>query len=188
MMSLDVLELTWLQLPASWLIACEQLDIDLWVKPASWKTLQITHYATCVLNITNFFLQNQKFTYFWQFRTLGQSTSSEMTCLIQLPMIATWWRPHGNWWRQKRIVNMWQKVGPLVSIHSVRCSPPNPSGDHRKLDQASHFWGSTLTESTKLSKVSELLVLKEEICYVYISTNLMNLYKDTCVLLVWKRP
>ena len=43
------------------------------------------------------------------------------------PTIATWWRPHECWWRQKRIVNMWQKVGPLVSIHSVRYSLPNPN-------------------------------------------------------------
>ena len=56
-----------------------------------------------------------------------------------------------------------------------------PSCDHLKLDQASHFWWSTLTESTKLSKVSELLVVKEESHYIYITTNLMNLYKDTSV-------
>ena len=43
---------------------------------------------------------------------------------------------------------------------------------------ASHFWGSTLTESTKLSKVSELLVLKEESLHIYSTTNLMNLYKN----------
>ena len=80
-----------------------------------------------ISNMKRFFLQNQKFTYFWQFHTLSQSTSSEMTCLIQLPMIATWWRPHGCWWRQNRIVHMWPKVGPLVSIHSVMCSLPNPN-------------------------------------------------------------
>ena len=52
-----------------------------------------------------------------------------MTCLIQLlsPIFATWWRLHGCWWRQKRIIHIWHKVGPLVSIHCVRCFLPNPN-------------------------------------------------------------
>ena len=59
---------------------------------------------------------------------------------------------------------------PLLTSSAPVRTPP--SGDHRKLDQASHFWGSTLTESTNLSKVSELLVLKEESHYIYTTTNL----------------
>ena len=35
MMDLDTLELTWLQLPASWPLAGERLNIDPSVKPAS---------------------------------------------------------------------------------------------------------------------------------------------------------
>ena len=80
-----------------------------------------------VIDTKRFFFQNQKFTYFWQFCTVSQSTSSEMTCLIQHLMTATWWHPHRCWWRQKRIMHTWQKVGPHISLHFVRCSLPNPN-------------------------------------------------------------
>ena len=75
------------------------------------------------------FAKTKKLTYDWQFRALGQSTSSELTWLIQLlfPTIATRWCPRGSWWRQKWIINMWQTVGPLVSVHSVRCSLSDPN-------------------------------------------------------------
>ena len=75
------------------------------------------------------FAKTEKLTYNWHFRALRQSTLSELTWLIQLlfPTIATRWRPQRCWWRQKWIINMWQIVGPLVSIHSVRCSLSDPN-------------------------------------------------------------
>ena len=54
---IDVPELTWLQLPASWPLASERLDIDLLVESLRlanvWKTSQIRRYATCVLLVWN---------------------------------------------------------------------------------------------------------------------------------------
>ena len=75
------------------------------------------------------FAKTKKLTYDWQFRALGQTTSSELTWLIQLlfPTIATRWCPRRSWWRQKWIINMWLTVGPLVSVHSVRCSLSDPN-------------------------------------------------------------
>ena len=49
---LDALELTWLQLPASWPLACERLAIGLSVRPASChvsKTSQNRRYASQLL-------------------------------------------------------------------------------------------------------------------------------------------
>ena len=48
-------------------------------------------------------------TYDWQFCALRQSTSSELTWLIQLlfPTIATRWRPRECRRRQNWIINMW---------------------------------------------------------------------------------
>ena len=113
------------------------------------------HQVCSSINIMRFFLQNQKFTYFWQVGTLGQSTSSEMTCLIQLLMIATWWRPHGCWWHQKRIVNIWQKVGPLVSIHSVRCSLSN----RNCFSDMPWPWIALLTKNFGILPVDNMVVL-----------------------------
>ena len=71
--------------------------------------------ATVILRDS--FARTKNLTYDWQFRALRQSTSSELTWLIQLlfSTIATRWRPRGCWWRQKWIINMWQIVGPLIT-------------------------------------------------------------------------
>ena len=57
----------------------------------------------------------------------GQFTSSELIQLHSLPTACGWCRSRG-WWRQKRIINMTEKVGPLVSVHCIGCSLPNPYG------------------------------------------------------------
>ena len=53
----------------------------------------------------------------------------------------------------------------------------SPSGDHRSWIKQVISEEYSDRES-KLSKVSELLVLKEESHCIYTTTNLMNLYKD----------
>ena len=82
---------------------------------------------------------------FSQFHTLPDcrtySTSPEMTWMIHLfpSTLTTLWPPHKCCWCQKRIINMWQNVGPLISVHGMRCSLPDVNSFADMRGALAHF-------------------------------------------------